>query len=160
MRILVAYYSKTGTTEKVASVIREKLEEKGHSIELVKIAPKEELKAYQYKKNGKDVELKSPVLDLQKFDLAIVGTPVWSFCPTPIVLSYLRSLRNTNGKKFALFATCTALPGTTMQRMGSILSTKGGTVVNSLTIRSIFPIEGAKLQEAKAFAEQLAGLHE
>lgn len=157
MRILVAYYSKTGVTEKVALALRETLEEKGHNAELAKITPKEELKAAQYKKDGKDIELKSPVLDVQKFDLVIVGTPVWGFCPTPIVLSYLRALQNTEGKKFALFATCTALPGTTIQRMDSILSTKGGSVLNSLTIRSIFPLDSAKLREAKAFAEQLAG---
>lgn len=157
MRILVAFYSKTGTTERVALALKEALEEKGHNAELAKILPKEELKAAQYKKDGKDIELKNPVLDMQKFDLVIVGTPVWGFCPTPIVLSYLRGLQNTSEKKFALFATCTVLPGTTIQRMASILSTKGGTVTSSLTIRSIFPLDGAKLREAKAFAGQLAG---
>lgn len=157
MRILVAYYSKTGTTEMVALSLKEGLEEKGHSAELAKILPQEELKAAQYKKDGKEIELKNPVLDVQKFDLVIVGTPVWGFCPSPIVLSYLRGLQNTSGKNFALFATCTARPGTTIQRMSSILSTKGATVTGSLTIRSIFPLDGAKLREAKAFAEQLAG---
>jgi hypothetical protein len=97
------------------------------------------------------------VPDAEKFDLVIVGTPVWGFGPTPIVLSYLRKMRNTGGKKFALFATCTALPGTTIQRMASILSTKGAKVEGSLTIRSIFPIGEAKLREAHGFAEQLSG---
>ena len=158
MKVLIAFYSKTGSTEKVAETLKAQLEEKGHWAELEKIVPMHELKAYQYKKKGKGIALKKPVLDAKKFDLVVIGTPVWSFCPTPIVLSYIRSLLNANGKKFALYATCTALPGTTIQRMGSILSTKGGNVIASLTIRSLFPLDETKLCEAKEFANQLDSL--
>ncbi len=154
MRILIAYHSKTGTTEKVAFALQKALEKK-HEVKVARISPEEELKAYQYKKNGKDLRLKDPVLDVKGFDLVIVGTPVWSFCPTPIVLSYLRSLRNAKGKRFALFATCTALPGTTIHRMASILSTKSANVLESLTIRSVFELDEAKLEEARHFAERV-----
>ena len=156
MKTLIVYYSKTGSTEKVAEILKQEFEEKGHKAELAKIAPIHELKAYQYKKNGKDLELKKIATNVKKFDLILVGTPVWNFCPTPMVLSYLRNLINANGKKFALFATCTALPGTTIQRMSSILSTKGGKVIASITVRSIFPLDAKKLEIAKEFARQLS----
>lgn len=155
MKILIAYYSKTGSTEKVAVALQRLLEQKDHKVKLARIFPREELKAYQYKKNGKELHLKQPVLNVSNFDLVVVGTPVWSFCPTPIVLSYIRKLQNTGGKHFALFATCTALPGTTIQRMSSILTTKGAKVLNSLTIRSVFELDESKLGEAKQFAESL-----
>ena len=155
MRILVTYYSKTGTTEKVAMAMEKTLSEKGHKVELARISPKEELKAYQYKKNGKELELKSPLESLKKFDLVIVGTPVWSYCPTPIILSYLRNAKGLEGNKFALFATCTALPGTTIKRMGNILATRGAMVVDSLTIRSIFELDEKKLEPARQFAANL-----
>lgn len=158
MKILIAYYSKTGSTEKVAEMLKQEFEEKGHKAELARIVPVHELKAYQYKKNGKELALKNAVTDVKKFDLILVGTPVWNFCPTPMALSYLRNLINTSGKKFALFATCTALPGTTIQRMGSILSTKGGKIIASITIRSIFPLDKKKLEAAKEFAKQLSSL--
>ncbi len=156
MKILIAYYSKTGSTEKVAKKIKQEFEEKGHKVELVKIVPVQELKAYQYKKNGKELALKNATGSVKKFDLVLIGTPVWNFCPAPMVLSYLRNLLNVKDKKFALFATCTALPGTTIQRMSSILSTKGGKVTASITVRSIFSLDAKKLEVAKKFAEQLS----
>ncbi len=153
--VLIAYYSKTGSTEKVALALQEILLSKNNSVKLVKITPKQNLKAFEYKKIGKDLPLKDAPFDVKKFDLILVGTPVWSFCPTPIIQSYLRSLKNAQGKSFALFATCTALPGTTIQRMGSIISTKGGKVLASLTIKSVFELDRKKIEEAKKFAEGL-----
>jgi len=156
MKILIAYYSKTGSTEKVADVLKQEFEKNRHNVEIAKIIPVHELKAYQYKKNGKELALKTPATNVKKFDLILIGTPVWNFCPTPIVLAYLRNLLNVKNKNFALFATCTALPGTTIQRMGSILSTKGGKITASITIRSIFPLDEKKLETAKEFAKQLS----
>ncbi len=155
MNVAIAFHSKTGSTEKAALVIKEQLEKNGHSVTFLRLAPEKELKAYQYKKNGKELKLKDSISDVKKFDLIVVGTPIWSFCPTPIVLSYLRGLKNTSGKKFALFATCTALPGTSIQRMGSILTTKGARILTSLTIKSIFPLDEKKLSEARRFADSL-----
>ena len=155
MRVLVTYYSKTGSTEKLAEALERKFREDGHSVKSVKIIPMQDLKAYQYKKNGKDLGLKDAVLDLKNFDLVVVGTPVWSYCPTPIIVSYLRNAKNVQGKKFALFATCTALPGTTMKRMSNILTTRGAKVVDSITVRSIFELDSKKLGPAKDFAEKL-----
>ncbi len=156
MKILIAYYSKTGSTEKVAETLKQEFEKNGHAVELIKIVPVHKLKASQYKKNGKELALKTPATNIKKFDLILIGTPVWNFCPTPMVLSYLRNLLNVKDKNFALFATCTALPGTTIQRMGSILSTKGGKITASITIRSIFSLNKKKLKAAKTFAEQLS----
>ena len=156
MKILIVYYSKTGSTEKVAETLKQEFEKNGHEIELAKISPVHELKAYQYKKNGKELALKKVITDVKKFDLILIGTPVWNFCPTPMTLAYLRNLSNIKNKKFALFTTCTALPGTTIQRMGSILSTKGGKVIASITVRSIFPLDKKKLEAAKEFAKSLS----
>jgi len=155
MNILIAYYSKTGSTETVAAALEQQLLKKGNDVSIAKILPVEDLKAYQYKKNDKAVRLKGKLPELKSFDLVLVGTPVWGFCPTPIIVSYLQGLKNTTGKKFALFATCTALPGTTIQRMGSILTTKGAKVLTSLTIRSVFELDETKLGQAREFADSL-----
>ncbi len=156
MKILIVYYSKTGSTEKVAETLKQEFEKNRHNVELEKIVPVHELKAYQYKKNGKELALKKAANSVKKFDLVLIGTPVWNFCPTPIVLAYLRNLLNIKDKKFALFITCTALPGTTIQRMSSILSTKGGKIIASITVRSIFPLDEKKLETAKKFADLLS----
>ncbi len=155
MNILIAYYSKTGTTEMVAVALQQQLALDGHSVKLEKILPLKEEKASHYKKMEKDVALKDPLVDVKGFDLVLVGTPVWGFSPCPIVSSYLRILRNAEKKPFALFATCTVLPGTTMQSMSGVLATKGANVIGNLAIKSVFALNEAKLQEAKEFAQEL-----
>jgi flavodoxin len=155
MNILIAYYSKTGTTERVAVALQQQLALDKHSVKLEKIQPLKELKASHYKKMEKEVALKDPLVDVKGFDLVLVGTPVWGFSPCPIVSSYLRLLQNAEGKRFALFATCTVLPGTTMQRMSSVLATKGANVLGSIVVKSVFALNEAKLAEAKEFAIEL-----
>ncbi len=154
MNILIAYYSKTGATEKVAMAL-ERFLRKSHRVTLFRIKPVQEMKAHEYKKREKDLPLLQPLINLKDFDLVFVGTPVWNFCPTPITVSYLRRLVSAKGKRFVLFATCTALPGTTIKRMSNILTTKGATVVDSITIRSIFELDASKLGIAERFAERV-----
>ena len=154
MKILIAYYSKSGSTEAIAKKLSAILQQNRHMVTVFKIRPMRELKAYDYGKNS-HIELKQPLPDVSAYDLILIGTPVWSFCPSPIVSSYLRQLRRIKGKRVALFASCMALPGTTIQRMSSILSTKGAVVAESLTIRSVFKIDETKLGEAEKFVQLL-----
>lgn len=154
MNILIAFYSKTGRTEQVALALQ-RFFAKEHKVTLFKVKPVDELKASMYKKSEKDLPLADPLLDVQAFDLVLIGTPVWGFCPSPIIVSYLRKLQNVKGKRFALFATCTVLPGTTIKRMGNIIATAGATVVDSLTIKSIFELDSEKLRPAEKFAQKL-----
>ncbi len=156
MKVLIVYYSKTGNTEAAAKAISAKLREHKHKVNLLKILPKKELKARDYKKTGNRVELKNNPVSFIDYDLVIVGTPVWNFSPSPVVLSYLRQTSKLKNKKFALFATCTAMSGSTILKMSNILSTRGAKVVESLTIKSIFALDKEKLKEAEVFAEKLS----
>ena len=155
MKILIAFYSRTGNTEAAAGTMAEALRGSGNEVKVLRIKPKKEMKARQYDKNGKKVELATKSVDLKPYDLVLVGTPVWNFSPTPIVTAYLRNQRNVKGKKFALFTTCSALSGTTMLKMSNILSTKGAKVIGSLTIKSIFALDKEKLGEAREFAKRV-----
>jgi flavodoxin len=158
MRVLVSFYSKTGRTRRVAEEIARAMESKDHEVLLRPITPKEVLKASRYARDGKKIELVEPLLDMKVFDIVFVGTPVWGFCPSPIVLSYLRQLRNIKGKRFALFSTCTVLPGTTIKRMANILATKNARILDSLTIKSVFDLDEERLIAARRFAEKIASL--
>ena len=42
MKILIAYYSRTSETEKLAEAIKKEFEERGHSIDIEKIKPVKE----------------------------------------------------------------------------------------------------------------------
>lgn len=154
MRILVSFYSKTGRTKRVAEELVKDFGE-GHEIVVHEIIPEQNLKAAKYPKNGKDIGLVKPVLDVGKFDLVLIGTPVWGFCPSPIVIAYIRQLKEVGGKNFALFSTCTALPGTTIKRMSNILAMKNAQIVDSLTLRGIFKLDSEQMALAKKFANKI-----
>jgi flavodoxin len=153
MRVLITYYSKTGNTKIVAETIKEYVKKAGHEVELYELIPKEKLRAYEYKKLEK-VELEHAKIDVKPYKLIFIGTPVWNFSPTPIVAHYLREAKNVNNKRFALFATCIALPGTTIKRLSNILATRNARVVNSIVVRSMFKLERKRLKFLKRFVEE------
>ncbi len=156
MRVLIAYYSKTGNTEAAAMAMEKVLKSAGNKVTLLKVKPKKELKAGQYDKNGKNLPLASKQTDLKEFDLVLAGTPVWNFSPSPIISAYLREAKNAKNKKFALFATCTAMSGSTILKMSNILTTRGAKIVDSLTVKSIFALDKEKLKEFEKFAKELS----
>ena len=158
MRVLIAFQGDSGSNKKVAETLKQELEKKGWSVTLQPLLPKKELKWFRHIKEyrkKKRIELKDAILDVKNFDLIFVGTPVWTYQPTPVVSTYLRSLKNTKAKRFALFATCVGFPGTTIKRMSSILSTKAARVEGSFIIRSIFELDEKKLVTAREFAREL-----
>jgi len=158
MRVLIAFQGDSGSNTKVAETLKAGLEKKGWNITLQPILPKKDLKWFHHVKEYrkmKKIALRDAVSDLKKFDLVIVGTPVWTYKPTPVITTYLRGLKSTKGKKFVLFATCVGFPGTTIKRMSSILHTKAAKVEDSFVLRSIFELDDKKLQLVKEFAESL-----
>jgi len=154
MRVLVSFYSKTGRTKRVAEELARGFGER-HEVVVHEIIPEQELKAARYPKNGKDIGLVKPLLEVGKFDLVLIGTPVWGFCPSPIVTSYIRQLKEVRGRNFALFSTCTALPGTTIKRMSNILAMKNAQIVESITLRGIFELDSEQMALAKKFAKKI-----
>ena len=153
MKALIAYYSKSASPEKVALAIKEEFEAKGHKVELRQIVPKQKLKEYEYNKMN-EIELKNKDFDVSGFDLVVVGTPVWTFNPSKVVMTFLRKLNNTEQKNFGLYCTC-ILPGNTIKKMSNVLTTKGAKVVHSVSIQSIFEVDSYKLKEARSFALRL-----
>lgn len=158
MKVLIAFYSKTGRTKKVAEEIATAVKSDGHEAVLREIIPRQNLKASKYPKREKGVRLVEPPIELEGFDLVFVGTPVWNFCPTPIITTYLRALVIKKSKKFALFSTCTALPGTTTKRMTNILATRKGEVVGTINLNSFFEIDELVLKRARDFAIKTVSL--
>ena len=158
MRVLIAFQGDSGSNNKVAETLRLELEKKGWKITMQPILPKKDMKWFhhikEYRKK-KRIELKNAVSDLKKFDLVVVGTPVWTYKPTPVMATYLRGMKNTKNKRFILFATCVGFPGTTIKRMSSILSTKAAKVTNSFVVRSIFELDEKKLSMVREFAESI-----
>ena len=106
MNTLIVYYSRTGTTAKVAEVLKEKL---GADIAEIK-CDKYPLGAKGYMQAGKDATLKSITKikmtdkDLTNYDLVFIGTPVWSWNVSPPVRTFCRRQKDKI-KKAAFFCT-------------------------------------------------------
>ena len=90
MKPLVAYYSRTGNTRKVAEKIAQKLNADIDEI----VDHKKREKAIGWIFAGRDATLKKHTdISFQKdptaYDFVIIGTPVWAFSLTPAVRTYL-----------------------------------------------------------------------
>ena len=93
MNPIVFYYSNSGTTEKIALALKEKL-----SCEVVKIEPTVPYGAYfsalkratAERKSKTVAEYHAPVIDLTNIDTIFVGYPLWYSEAPAFVLDYLQ----------------------------------------------------------------------
>lgn len=106
MKILVVFYSRTGTTKKVAQTILNLLQ---CDIEEI-FDTKNRAGAFGYFLSGRDAKLKKlTVLKYSRknpalYDLIIIGTPIWFFTISTPVRTYLHQNKDTF-KKVAFFCT-------------------------------------------------------
>ena len=106
MKILVAYYSRTGLTKKVAEKLASALGADQEEI----ITPDDRGGVVGYLKCGREAVTKaSPLINPSKFnpadyDLVIVGTPVWAATMASPVRTYLTEQKDKL-KRVAFFAT-------------------------------------------------------
>ncbi len=92
MRVLIAYYSRTGVTRKTCSAVADVLRSLDDSIE-VQVEEIEDRTdrsgARGYLAGGKDAMLRRPTeigpveAEVGSFDLVVIGTPVWAWTCAP-----------------------------------------------------------------------------
>lgn len=113
MKVGLFYYSKTGNTTKLASIIYEKIKSNKINIDMIEIKP---IKHPGFFKAGytafreKQLPITNTDLDLKEYNMLILGTPVWAGKPTPFIQTLLNKATNMNNKKIAFFFTCSGPP--------------------------------------------------
>ncbi len=117
---IVVYYSLEGNTRFIAECIGEHFE-----LDFQELKPVKELSKVEPIKHiwgGKQVmmrespQLKEYDLDLHKYDLIFLGTPVWSFNFSPPIRSFLKE-NSISGKNIVLFCTHMGMPGKTLRNL-------------------------------------------
>jgi len=94
-KILIAYYSRTGNTERVAKDLAARL---GADIEKI-VDKKDRRGLFGYIFAGRDAMKKklTEINDIEKdpvnYDLVIIGTPVWAWDATPAIRAYIAQTR-------------------------------------------------------------------
>ena len=106
MKSLVIFYSRTGTTRKVAETIAKQLKADLEEI----VDTKDRKGPIGYLSAGRDAVKKSLTKlekikkDPKKYDLVVIGTPVWAWSVSVPIRTYL-SENGVNLKKVAFFCT-------------------------------------------------------
>ena len=137
-RLLVAYFSYTGNTKRIAQALAERLQN-FCDVETVEIVPTRKRcylhwLAYSFVPDS-EVDIENRQTELSHYDVVLVGFPKWTFSCPPLN-RFIRRLKSLNKPKFYLFMTCGGfddqrfLDGFTRK-----LVNMGCNIVGSLTIR-------------------------
>ncbi|MFH0791925.1 MAG: hypothetical protein V1905_01795 [bacterium] len=154
MRVLVAYYSHTGYTEKLAFSIKKEFELQGHRVDMERILALKERSVwgwFVWRIFAGDAEIISPrIIDAESYDLICVGSPNWTRIALP-VSRYLKTIKKLAYKKVGLFST-TALPPaiewyifsaySLESTFSRIVEEKKGRPIATLLLSSIFASKG------------------
>lgn len=124
MKTLVVFYSRSGTTKRVAQEVAKALN--ADVDEVIDKKPRNGILGFLIAgydaTKGKTTEIEFEK-DPSGYDLVVIGTPVWNGRVTPAIRTYL--LRNREKiKNVAFFSTCAGRPGKCLEQMEEILGKK------------------------------------
>ncbi len=125
MKTLVVFYSRTGNTRKVGLELAEAL---GADVEEI-IDTKDRSGIIGYIKSGKDAikkntsKIKKPQKDPGKYDLVILGSPIWGWTICPAFRTYVERFKNKI-KNFSIFYTASAINSSNLRDIKELFNTK------------------------------------
>lgn len=148
MKILIAYFSRSGYTRHLAEALARRLD--------AQLAPIEEsrprdgvtgyLRSLDEALRGRDATILRPALDPGDFDLVLVGTPVWASHPSSPARAFAR-LYGPRIKQAALFCTLGGSGGERALRELAAIVDRAPVATLALTDREIDAgADGGKLE--------------
>ncbi len=127
MTIAIIYHSVSGHTREIAEYLADTCD--GMLIEIVGLTHYNAVTRYlvggKRALSGEKDDIDPAMIDVADFDAIVVGTPVWARHPTPAINATVDALRGCEGKEAAIYATCGAVAGDTLELLGSALEQKG-----------------------------------
>jgi flavodoxin len=161
MKTLVVFYSRTGTTKKVAEAIAEKT---GADLEEIKDTV-DRGGAMGYLRSGRDAMKKrltnlEPVLkNPADYDLVVIGTPIWGWNVSAPVRTYLTEQKEKflpeADKKVAFFCTMGGSGDkNAFSEMGKIIGKKPATTL-ALTTKEV--VSGNISEKIDSFVNSISG---
>lgn len=124
MKTLVVFYSRSGTTKRVAQEVAKAL-----NADIDELIDKKSRKGFLgFLRAGYDATRgKTTEIEFEKdpydYDLVIVGTPIWNGRVTPAIRTYLLQNREKI-KNAAFFSTCAGRPGKCLEQMEDLWGKK------------------------------------
>jgi len=148
MKTLVIYYSLDGNSALIAEKIKT-----ATGAQICKIKTKDARKRTGIVKffwalgqmlKGKKVQIVTEPVDINAFDLLILGTPVWGGSPASAMLSFLDKIE-IKGKKVALYCCHAGGMGKTFEILKDLL--KGNTIAGEIDFLKAAQIESNTLKQ-------------
>jgi flavodoxin len=130
MKSIIIYYSYSGNTQKVVSILSEYLKVQGE-VDLIELKGLDESDKFLTQAarafRRKRAEIQPVNFDLKPYDLIWMGTPVWAFGSAPAMNTYLDKCLGLEGKSVILFTTYGSGTGNErcLNYMQNILAQKG-----------------------------------
>jgi len=156
-KTLVAYYSRTNHTHKIAALIAQGV---GANVERILDAQSRE-GAFGYMLSGRQAMFQRPGRiqpvkeDPSHYDLTIIGSPVWSWSLSPPMRSYAIAQKN-QFKQVAFFCTEGASGGARLFRQLQTLC--GKTPVATLEVTEGELKSGGYVSKVQEFIQQISGV--
>jgi len=149
VRVLVAYYSLSGFTEKLAAATAEKLA--GQDVRVLRIVPAREysyfsagIRGVREAMAGTMVALETAAPDDDSFDALVLFSPTWGWMSSPPVRSFVAALPEGRGRPAVVGVTHAGGPIGSFDRLAGLVRGRAFEVVETL---SVFCYAAAAMQE-------------
>jgi flavodoxin len=157
MKSIILYYSRTRKTAAASKALAEEISADITEIEDLK--NRSGIRSYIMASTDALREIKTRIkpdnLDISKYSLVYIGTPVWAGKPSPAIITAIDRY-DLQGKDVILFATLGGSGGSsTIKRMEEKIEARGGRIINSFLVKT----SGKKLyqirEEVKTIVEDM-----
>lgn len=155
-KVLIIHHSLDGNTDCLAKVLAKELKADILRLKPIKEISKKILPKYFW--GGRQVLMKTkPKLkeynnNFEKYDLILIGAPVWAFTFTPPIRTFL-SKKELKNKKIALFCTHEGNVSKTLENMEKELV--GNTITSKEDFRSVLRNKRENTKKARDWALSL-----
>lgn len=140
MKTLIAYYSSTGNTARIARLFADRLNAKGETT-LRRLTPTEEPTGFASRCRSAITRKRATLdtdtdFDVSPYDMIVLGCPVWAFAPVPAMNSYLDKLNGLHGKRVVVVLTSNnkLLVNKCFKNIRNVLQGKGASSVDEIFI--------------------------
>jgi len=149
---LVIVHSRSGNTAKVGKTISEKLHTDYIRLDVPAGSGDSVL---TYPNRNDNVEVKPLKVDMTKYQLVFLGSPIWAWHPTAFIYTFVKH-NDFTSKKVVLFYTFRGrLAGDAMDEWKNLVEQHGGTVIDVIGINSkIFNADEALKSEVNKIIAQ------
>jgi DNA-binding transcriptional ArsR family regulator len=132
----VVFYSYTGVTRGVAERIRNAC-----GCDLVEVKTLTEYSAFTayttgvlHSRRGVPDPILPERIDVSRYDLLVIGTPVWAWKPAPAINAAVRALSGCEGKRAVVFCTNCGQPGEALPLLEAALAGRGVEVAAAISL--------------------------